>query len=55
MDASLGVAGKAVCTTSYDWLVLETLKGIIACERVCLWTTQANVHGEVVGKGRRKV
>ena len=29
-------------------------KGAIACERVRLWTTQANVHGEVVGEGRTK-
>ncbi len=33
-DASLGVAGRAVCTTSCDWLVSLTLKGAIACERV---------------------
>jgi len=55
VDASPGVAGKAVCTTGCDWLVLKTLKGAIAYERVRLWTTLANVHGEVVGEGGRKI
>jgi hypothetical protein len=50
-DASPGVAGMAVCTTGCDWLVRVTQKGAIACERVRLWTTLANVHGEVVGEG----
>jgi hypothetical protein len=53
VDASPGVAGRAVCTTGWGRHLSKTKESTIACERVNHLVTAANVHGEVVGEGGR--
>jgi hypothetical protein len=50
LDASPERTHVVRVSEGYDWHDSETLKGVIACERVNLKVTAANVHGEVVGE-----